>query len=301
MFNDFLYSYKEAGDIIIKNIEPNDLINITLPQYISKIKNIVDQPQNLEHFKQIITNLNETISKFFSFEYLLNILSLPLDDSFVDEIKNKFLEEFKEAVITDSDKTKRLFQDLLKVIKDQPKPRELFKFSSYERIGFSLSELEQLPLLELFNKFIMKESDLLKLDKDETKDIIGDLLRRLRESIETYLKVILASILNLSLISSKSKIISFHERFIYYINALDLKGRYNGDYLDLRHAIAHNSYRIYINNQIKISMIFTRQKKGLKLSSVKLNYTLQDLRKRFKIFNSFVFLFIEFIKAFFAS
>jgi len=297
-FNIMFRCFKDIGELMLENFNTNFLLkplSDILPLLKEKLPFILKKEQRAKYsFEQ----LDKVIEYFNESSIIESVLAVPWSDPLMNEVKTIFLKNVNKANQDNRNKVKKLVNRVLNYTSKQPEPNILFNKSSLEKLGLNENEILQLNLLEFFARIVEKEKFLLNLEREEMEDIIRELLRRFRETIETYFKLILAINLNLLYINNQKKVVSFDEKFGFYLKNLKIKERYEGDFLDLRNAIAHNNYRVNIlNNKINVMMIFERFNKfGKRIASIKKFYSLNELRKRYKEFNSYYFIFNEYIK-----
>jgi len=298
ILNNLFSLFKDIGESMLENINPDLFLkplNDISPILKEKIPNILKNDQktrnSLKQFFKVIEYFNEssTIDSF---------LTIPWGDPLMNEVKTMFLENFNKANQNNKKMVKKLVNNAINFTSNQPEPEVLFNKSSLEKLGLNKNEILQINLFEIFSRIVEKEKFLLNLEREEVEDIIRELLRRFRESIETYFKLLLAITLNLIYINKHKKLVSFHENLGFYLKNLKINDRYDGDFLDFRNAIAHNSYRVNIlNNKINVKVIFKRfDSFGKEIAPVIKIYYLNELRKIYKHFNSYYFLFKEYIK-----
>ncbi len=298
MSNNLISSFKDIGELMLDNIGPdfflkplNDISHI----FKEKIPNIL---KNNKKIKNSLEQLNEVFKNFGESSTIDSLLTIKWSDPLMNEVKIKFLDNFNKANQNNKKVIKKLFKDAINFITNQPEPVNLFNRSSTEKLGLNTNGILQLSLLELFARIVEKEKFLLNLEHEEVEDIIRELLRRFRESIETHFKLLLAITLNLVHINKQKDLVPFYKNFGFYLKNLKIKERYEGDFLDFRNAIAHNNYRVnIINDKINIKMIFKRfDSIGNELAPIKKEYLLNELRKKFKQFNSYYYVFKEYLK-----
>jgi len=200
----------------------------------------------------------------------------------------------------------KLFFELQKSIVHKEKLLDLLSFSSYNKLGIDSQHIEEMTILEFLEFFYNKTEKLLELQDNEIKDIVSEFIRRFNTLIESYLKLILAAIVNLEKIIDNDKFVSFHNTLGFFARSLNLDRIYLGNYLDLRNSISHRDFIVdkidRIQNQIEIKFTFRWfNKEGQETSSKTQIYNFSKIIDKFKILKAFSNVFLGFLNAFIFS
>lgn len=285
---------------ILEKLKSLDNIPITrfftkyIETFFEYLQNNLNDPKVIEYLRTAYIFLSDISIPNKNIQYAF--LLLKRNDPFEESIRNKFIEEYEKAINTNQERVDALFEALLNSIIEQLNSQELLEYSRYTEIGFENIVFENLTWTDFFSILMEKENIILKNDDKKIKDIVKDLLRRFGEAIENYLKIVLASITNLSKISKNQKLVSFHKNLGKYYKLMNLNRSYLGDYIDIRNSIFHNSTFVFpdkLSKKITIKFIFQRYRKKKRQF-----YDLKDLFSKFKRFNTFTSYFLKFFEAY---
>ncbi len=118
----------------------------------------------------------------------------------------------------------------------------------------------------------------------------------------SYLKLILATIVNLERIANNEKFVSFHNSLGNFTRSLNLDRIYLGNYLDLRNSISHGDFIIDIDKirkKIEIRFIFRWfNREGQETSRNIRIYSFTEIIDKFKSIKAFSNTFLGFLKAY---
>ena len=303
----FIYYILKMGEGLENNIEPAEFESIPLKKimsdYLQKfVKNITDNPENLEALKGLIEVFAQT-TIIPSFQILYETMSFSRNDPFEEQIRSKFKEAFDKAYMKNEKAIVKLFFDLRKSITNKEKLLDLLSFSSYNKLGIETQNIEDITLLDFLELMDNKKEKLLELEENEIKDIVSGFIRRFNTLIESYLKLILTTIVNLEKIADDDKFVSFHNSLGYFARSLNLDRIYLGNYLDLRNSISHNEFVVVNINktQKRIEIMFTFRwfnKDGQEVSRDIRRYSFSEIIDKFKSVKAFSNTFLGFLKAF---
>jgi len=303
----FIYYILKMGEGLESEIEPAEVESIPLREVMLDIlqkfsKNILNDHDKLEALKGFIEFFAQT-AIIPSFQILYETMSISRDDPFEEQIRSMFKEAFDKAFIKNEVAIVKLFFDLRKSITNKEKLLDLLSFSSYNKLGIETQNIEDMTLLYFLELMYNKKEKLLELEENEIRDIVSGFIRRFNTLIESYLKLILTTIVNLEKIANNEKFVSFHNSLGYFARSLNFKRVYLGNYLDLRNSISHDDFVVVnvdkIQKQIEIRFTFRWfNKEGQEISRDTRKYSFSEIIDKFKSVKAFSNTFLGFLKAF---
>ncbi len=302
----FIYYMLKMGEGLEIKIDPKKIESLSISEIIVDIlqkfsKNILNDQDKQEALKGFIEIFVQSeIAPSFQISY--ETMSISHNDPFEEQIRSKFMKAFDKAYMINEVAVVNLFIDLYKSIDNQEKLLDLWRFSSYNKLRIGTQNIEDITFLDFLELISNKKEKLFKLEKNEIKDIVSEFIRRFNILIESYLKLILTTIVNLERIVNNEKFASFHNSLGYFARSLNLDKIYLGNYLDLRNSISHGDF---INNvdktqkKIEIKFIFRWfNKEGQEITRDTRIYPFSEIIDKFKSLKAFSNTFLGFLKAF---
>jgi hypothetical protein len=309
-FLNFIYNFLKMGEGLEIEIDPSELENIPLKDFFLSylplfLNDLLEDPEKFEAFKGFIGFFAQT-TFIPSFQISYETISISRGDPFEEQIRARFKEAFDKALMKNERAIVKLFFELQKSIAHKEKLLDLLSFSSYNKLGIDSQHIEEMTILEFLEFLYNKTEKLLELQDNEIKDIVSEFIRRFNTLIESYLKLILAAIVNLEKIIDNDKFVSFHNTLGFFARSLNLDRIYLGNYLDLRNSISHRDFIVdkidRIQKQIEIKFTFRWfNKEGQETSRITQTYTFSDIIDKFKSLKAFSNVFLGFLNAYIFS
>lgn len=302
----FIYYILKMGEGLENEIDSEEFESRPLREIMVDIfqkfsKNILNDLDKQEALKGFIEFFAQTTIAP-SFQILYETISISHDDPLEEQIRSKFIEAFDKAYMINERAIVKLFINLRKSIANQVKLLDLLSFSSYNKLGIGTQNIEDMTVLYFLELIYNKKEKLLELEENEIKDVVSEFIRRFNILIESYLKLILTTIVNLERIANNEKFVSFHNSLGYFARSLNLDRIYLGNYLDLRNSISHGDFIINIDKirkKIEIRFIFRWfNREGQETSRDTRIYSFSEIIDKFKSVKAFSNTFLGFLKAF---
>jgi hypothetical protein len=275
---------------------PDSIPNVPLEQVFPtmfQIPGIIDELiSNEEIMTQIVQSMMEVLfPKRKKMHDQLEGIKNQITDPLIKKALNIYQREFPKAEMVDKGKLKNIIKEMNEHSSNLTSIDAMLDTSSYESLGLAG---HRTTFRDLMISIHAKRDLLLRMDDKGIQEVMDNLVRRsFAPMVEDYLKLILATVLNIKAIAVNDAPYPFTKTLGYYARHLKARGK-AWDLIDIRNAL-HEPVKVAIDRSSKevfiVLYLSRRDKNEIVYQDEEVSFELDELKEIITGFCSCAFYF----------